>query len=195
MLKAKITFGQTALEKSPEGAAYGLALSPPQPCPKHSWQRPGINVCSDLAWYIGPGSVQEQLLSEAREGRAHGGREPERQWGQRSISAVPGPARSRLAQSLAATPSPFCPRTQAGRDGSGRQSPIPRPSGVRKVRVYLHEESGPRVPTLMGRRSNQPSSCSCDKSCTGRWSAHPPVLGDAKEGPVLLPWDTYKTSA
>lgn len=97
MLKAKITFGQTALEKSPEGAAYGLALSPPQPCPKHSWQRPGINFCSDLAWYIGPGSVQEQLLSEAREGRAHGGREP--QWGQRSISAVPGPARSRLAQS------------------------------------------------------------------------------------------------
>lgn len=97
--------------------------------------------------------------------------------------------------SLAATPSPFCPKTQAGRDGSGRQSPIPRPSGVGKVRVYLHGESGPHVPTLMGRRSNQPSSCSCDKSCTGRWSAHPPVLGDAKEGPVLLPWDTYKTSA
>lgn len=150
--------------KTPEGAAYGLALPPPQPCPKHSWQRPGINFCSNLAWYIGPGSVQEQLLSEAREGRAHGGREPERQWGQRSISAVPGPARSRLEQSLTAAPSPFCPRTQAGPDGSGRQSPIPRPSGVGKVRVYLHGESGPRIPTLMGRRSNQPSSCSGDKS-------------------------------
>lgn len=32
--------------------------------------------------------------------------------------------------------------------------PIPRPSAVGKVRVCLHGESGPRVPTLMGRCSN-----------------------------------------